>query len=305
MPQLVALTGATGFVGGAILSELRSSNVQVRALSRQSRPDSDSVSWLQGGLHQPHILQQLVEDADVVIHCAGAVRGRSLKEFVSINNTGTINLRNACLQQSMPRRFLHISSLAAREPQLSWYAKSKRMAEAELLARPGPSTITILRPTAIYGPGDKEIRPLLRSLKVGFLTAPAVPSNFSLLHVHDLVAAIKKWLALQDFPGGVYELDDGSANGYNWESLIQLTNQVWGKSVFKISVPLALLEHVARMNLKFSGILNYSPMLTPGKVAEITHPDWVCDNRPLLEKLKWEPAIRLADAMNAPDLLQL
>ena len=110
---------------------------------------------------------------------------------------------------------------------------------------------------------------------------------------------------MDTFPGGVYELDDGSVNGYNWETLIQLTNQVWGKSVFRINIPPGLLEYIARMNLEFSRALNYSPMLTPGKVAEITHPDWVCNNQALSDKLEWEPAIRLADAMNAPDLLQL
>ncbi|NKB37236.1 MAG: NAD-dependent epimerase/dehydratase family protein [Gammaproteobacteria bacterium] len=305
MPGYVALTGATGFIGKTILADLLQHGFRVKALSRKQQQDTENLHWIVGDLHSLPQLNALVENVDTVIHCAGAVRGSSLKEFVSINNTGSINLLNACQSKNTRIRLLHISSLAAREPQLSWYAKSKRLAEAELITRKNNVLTTIFRPTAIYGPGDKEIKPLLKSLKAGFLPAPDTQSQFSLLHIDDLVVAIRMWLEQKSFPGGIYELDDGSLNGYNWETLIQLTNQVWGKSVVRIPIPVPLLEVFAKINLKMSRLLGYSPMLTPGKVREITHLNWVCDNHPLTNTLGWSPTITLADAMNTPDLLQL
>ncbi len=301
----MAVTGATGFIGKSILADLVRGGYQVKALSRQAQQDSESVRWIVGDLHSLSQLNTLVEDVDTVIHCAGAVRGKSLQEFVSINNTGSMNLLSACKTQNIQRRLLHISSLAAREPQLSWYAKSKKMAEAELLVRKSNVLTTVFRPTALYGPGDKEIKPLLKSLKAGFLPAPNTNSQFSLLHINDLLLAVRMWLEAESFSGDIFELDDGSPNGYNWQGLIQLTNQVWGKSVVRIPVPISLLKVFAEINLKMARRFNYSPMLTPGKVREIMHSNWVCDNRPLTEKLGWLPTITLADAMNTPDLLQL
>ncbi|MFT5134019.1 MAG: nucleoside-diphosphate-sugar epimerase [Gammaproteobacteria bacterium] len=305
MSELVALTGATGFIGNALLLALANSGRRVRALSRQRRGHNELAEWVSGDLNSPQALIELVDGADTVIHCAGAVRGKSEEEFLSINDRGTANLLTACKSQSQHQRFLLISSLAAREPTLSWYALSKRRAEQTLQSHSDNMTCTVLRPTAVYGPGDKEIRPLLQAMKSGLLPVPNIKSQFSLLHINDLVAAILKWAAQSPPISGVYELDDGTANGYNWETLAELARDNWQRSVIKIPIPIALLKMLAVTNLGLARLLHYSPMLTPGKVCEITHPDWICDNTPLSRSLDWQPGIRLADAMREPSLLQL
>ncbi|MEX2352571.1 MAG: NAD-dependent epimerase/dehydratase family protein, partial [Gammaproteobacteria bacterium] len=125
MPGLVAVTGATGFIGQALISSLIRHNWQVRALTRNTPPGNEQISWVKGSLNDEAALEQLVDGAFAVIHCAGRVKGASLDKFIADNATGTANLVRISSTQPSPPRFLLISSLAARKPDLSWYASSK------------------------------------------------------------------------------------------------------------------------------------------------------------------------------------
>ena len=305
MSELVALTGATGFIGSTFLKALTNSGTKVRALSRKSRVSTDLVEWVSGDLNSPQSLAELVDGAQTIIHCAGTVRGKSEQEFLSVNMHGTANLLAACKMKTTDVRFLLISSLAAREPELSWYAQSKFKAEQMLKSQASNIDYAIFRPTAVYGPGDKEIRPLLKAMKMGLLPVPNVKSQFSLLHINDLVSAMLQWSSSHLPITGIYELDDGMANGYNWDSLVELAKENWQRNVLKIPLPIDLLNMCATSNLALARLINYSPMLTPGKIREIKHPSWVCDNTSLTKELGWEPTIKLADAMLNPALLQL
>ena len=299
MSGLVALTGGTGFIGRAVLANLMSQGWRVRALTRRAAPvQSNSVEWVRGDLGNRPALLKLVHDADAVIHCAGTVRGGSRQDFTRVNVDGTINIVDAAVSQKSPPRFLLISSLAAREPELSWYALSKRAGETALCERAGPMPWTSLRPTAVYGPGDRELRPLLAALRRGFLILPANPgARFGLLHVHDLAGAVCAWLRRPEADHGVFELDDGTPGGYDAGELARIADAVWHRKVIAISVPAAALSMLAGVNLRLSRLLRYPPMLTPGKVREVLHPDWICNNEPVCRALAWEPRIRLADAL--------
>lgn len=305
MAELVALTGATGFIGSSLLSSLVNSGRKVRALCRRTRTNGARTEWITGDLHSPRALSELVDGAEIIIHCAGTVRGKSEQEFLSINNEGTANLLSACKEKSQQRRFLLISSLAAREPDLSWYARSKSMAEQTLNLHGENMTRTVFRPTAVYGPGDREIRPLLRAMKAGLLPFPNIETKISLLHINDLISAIFTWINLSSTLDGVYELDDGAANGYNWDAMAALAREHWQRSVLKVPVPVRLLNMIAITNLGLARLLHYSPMLTPGKIREIVHPDWTCNNSAISSYLGWQPTIQLSDAMKNPSLLQL
>jgi nucleoside-diphosphate-sugar epimerase len=202
-------------------------------------------------------------------------------------------------QQTTPPRFLLISSLAARHPELSWYATSKRMAELLVLNRSPEMPGTIFRPTAVYGPGDKEMKPLFKATRRGVLPMVGRPTmRFGLLHVSDLVAAVLCWLSTPLPVHGLYELDDGMPGGYDSESVAAIAQEVWGRPVHCIFLPGSLVSLVATINLWSARLLHYSPMLTPGKVRELQHPDWVCDITPLTRALPdWQPCVHLRDAL--------
>ena len=298
MTERIALTGATGFIGRNLLTALDKSEYPTRALTRRRRTGSRSVSWINGDLNNRRALDELVEGCSSIIHCAGAVRGNSLEDFLEVNLRGTENVLAAVNTLRPLPRFLLISSIAARYPDYSWYARSKSMAESLLMAdRYSGLSRTIYRPTAVYGQGDKEMRPLFRLMRRGFLLGTAPPgARFSLIHVDDLVRAILKWLPAQQAQG-LFELDDGTREGYRWEDLAAIGYDTWKQPITHIRIPVTLLKSLAHVNLLLARVFRYQAMLTPGKVNELTHGDWVCDNALLTACLGWRPEISLADAI--------
>ena len=304
MRATVAVTGATGFIGHVFLRSLVASKWQVRALTRRLRPDDDpSVEWIRGDLDDVDALQKLVAGAFAVVHCAGTVRGSSQAQFDHTNVAGTANLVQICTQQELPPRFLLISSLTAKHPDLSWYAHSKRKAEQILIEHAQCMQWSIFRPTAVYGPGDHELKPLFRMSKYGFLLMPGLAvSRFSLLHVEDLAAALLCWLSAPGCVPGVFELADSMPEGYDRHTLAAIAQHVWGRSIWVLSLPSFLIFFAAYLNLWSARLCRYAPMLTPGKVRELLHPDWLCDNSDLKQSLPdWQPRINLQDAL--PDVI--
>jgi len=298
MPGLVAVTGATGFIGRALTGALLETGRHVRALGRRVPPDQGSIEWMAGTLEDKAVLSRLVNGADAVIHCAGQVRGHSARQFVRTNVEGTANIVRASAAQNPLPRFLFVSSLAAREPGLSCYANSKYLAEKVVADKAGAMPWTVFRPTAVYGPGDRELRPVFNACRRGILPVPGSPARrFSLIHIDDLVAAILLWVASGEPVQGVYELDDGTPGGYDYRQLAAIAGEVWGRRVFLLPLPLPLIHIVAGVNLLAARTFNYLPMLTPGKLREIRHPDWSCDNTPLKQALGWRPAVSLRDAL--------
>lgn len=299
MPKQVAITGATGFIGRVILEKLVENGWTVRALARRPQPDDQSVQWVYGDLDDQAALRQLIQNVSAVIHCAGVVRGGSLEAFTRINVEGTKNILRIVTEQTHQPRLLLISSLAARQPELSWYAQSKQMAEQVLVDAAESTSWAAFRPTAVYGAGDKELKPLFQATRCGILPVVGQLTNrFGLIHVDDLVAAVQCWLFAEETVAGIFELDDGKPDGYSFQELAQITQTVWGRKVRCVPVPTALFSLIALLNLKLSHLLNYAPMLTPGKVKELKHPDWVCNNQPLMQALPtWQPKVRLNEVL--------
>ena len=303
-PSLVALTGATGFIGAALLAHLTGSGWRVRALYRlragRTLPSSPGVEWLPGDLDDSEALGALVADADAVIHCAGTVRGARQADFDRVNAEGAGRIAQAAATAARAPRFLLLSSLAARMPDLSHYAASKRRGESAVKAASGNMRWTVLRPPAVFGPGDRELLPLFRCIAGGFAPVPAgAAGRFSLLHVDDLAAAVLDWLAADTGYGETFELDDGRPGGYDWDTVVTLAGRALraGRPVRRVSVPLPLLGLAALANLGLARLLGYAPMLTPGKVREITHPDWLCDSHAFARATGWRPTIGLESGL--------
>lgn len=274
----------------------------VRALVRNPEAakglETAGAQLVVGDLADLGALARLLETAGAVVHCAGAVRGASQADFAHTNIEGTANLLTALgMQQPLPRLIM-LSSLAARQPQLSWYASSKHQAEMLLREQhPGLDWI-VLRPPPVYGPGDRELTPVFRWLARGIMPVPSTPDNrMSLLHVHDLACAITALLDAESLPRQALGLSDGKAQGYDWRELAELGSQVWGRRVRLLRLPGPLLDALAAANLMLARRLRYAPMLTPAKVRELRHPDWVTDNREIQAVIDWQPTISLAQGL--------
>jgi nucleoside-diphosphate-sugar epimerase len=298
----VAVTGATGFIGRVLCTRLRADGYPVSALVRNPALAADlaahGVTLVPGDLDDGDALRALLDDCDIVIHLAGAVRGNSQQSFDHTNVRGTQNLLDALTTRKEIPGLLLISSLAAREPGLSWYARSKYQAEQCLHEGPPDLDWAIIRPPAVYGPGDKEMLPVFLWMSRGIAPVPGDPAaRVSLIHVEDLASAIVACLELPCLQHRTFTLDDGTPGGYDWDEMAAIAGGVWQRKVRLVRLPGPLLDVLACANLALSRALTYAPMLTPAKLRELRHPNWVVDNEAITAATGWQPQVRLSKGL--------
>ncbi len=287
--KTLALTGATGFVGKATVDHALARGHRVRALTRRDQPPRDGVTWIAGNLDSEDALARLASGADAVIHIAGVVNALSPAGFINGNVHGTARMAAAAASMGV-RRFVHVSSLSAREPQLSEYGRSKERAEDEV--RKSGLDWTMIRPPGVYGPGDMEMRDVFRIAKFGFVVLPPA-GRVSLVHVHDL-ARLLVAMAETDTGRHIYECDDGVDGGYSHAEFARLVGGAVGKRVIPIHVPRALL-HLAGHADRF--LREASAKLTPDRAAYLSHPDWTATPHHRPPAALWAPQIATLDGM--------
>lgn len=323
----VAVTGATGFIGGRIIDRLLRQGVQVRALTRRaiSRPATSpatpapeqgltcspatpaheqGLTWIRGSLDDDDALRALIGGADALVHCAGLVKARNRAEFFAANADAVRRLAAIAASASPDLHLVHLSSLAAREPSLSDYAASKAAGEEILRENAAGLGWTILRPPAVYGPGDREILKLFKSLRLGLAFLPGGGARHaSVIHVDDLSAAVTAVLASpgpeSPASGRTFELDDGRPGGYELAEIYALAAELLDKRLRTITVAPQVLTFAARANRAIAHLRGRAPMVTPGKIAELLHPDWVARSPNLAETGLWRPEISLRDGLAA------
>lgn len=288
---ILAITGGTGFLGGHVLRVAAERGHAIRALARTPQLPRAHVEWIQGALDRPESLAELIEGADAVIHVAGAVNAPGLPGFVEANVTGTATMITAA-EAAGVKRFVHVSSLSAREPDLSDYGWSKAASEAVL--RQSSLDWTIVRPPAIYGNGDREMLELFRLAARGFVPLPP-RGRLSLIEAGDLARLL---VGLVDAPAAIeaiYEPDDGMAAGYSHREFGKLLGRAVGRpKVLTLAVPTVLLTLGALVErIKYGA----AAKLTPDRVRYFCHPDWVCEKRP--PATLWHADIDAAQGLKA------
>ena len=278
MAATIAITGATGFVGRYLIERLRPSGVAIRALSR--RGAIAGATTIDGDLADTDALEALTRDAGRVVHLAGLVKSPDPAAFARINVAGTEQLARAMAKGS--GKLLLVSSLAARHPNVSAYARSKRAAEEAALAVLGPERVTILRPPAVYGPGDRATLLIFQQLAKGLLVAPGPRgARFSLIHVHDLALLIEGALAGRLALPPLLEPDDQRPGGYGWADLAAIAGRTTGRKVRLLRVPTRLLRQPARLCDALGRRFGLELPLTVDKLGELAHGQWVAGGPPL------------------------
>lgn len=270
----IALTGSTGFVGRHLCRALDEAGYSLRLLVRQGPRDCGfgTAETIIGTLDDEAALARLVAGAGAVIHLAGAIAAPDRATFFAVNAQGTEKLARAALAAGVTR-FIHVSSLAAREPQLSDYGASKRAAEDALL-KLAPPGLLIVRPPVIYGPGDRATLPLLAQFTRRLAVIPAgAQARISLLYVEDLANFLTARLA--DEMQGLREIDDGKPDGYGWPDLLKRAAETEGHEARVVFLPQWLLEGLSWPVGLLGSALKLRVPLTPGKVRELYHRDWV------------------------------
>lgn len=291
----LAITGGTGFVGKTLIRLARSQGHPVRALTRSPQPEQDGVEWIEGALDRPDRLRALANGSDAVIHVAGVVNAPDHEGFETGNVSGTLAMIEAARDAGV-RRFIHVSSLSAREPGLSAYGWSK--ARGEALVQASGLDWTIVRPPWVYGPGDADTLDLFKMARRGVVLLPP-EGQISVIEVSDLARLLLAVLPAPEAQAHVYEADDGTIGGWSHTGFGKAIGTAVGKDVATFSAPALLLNLAARLDGFFRGT---GAKLTVDRVRYFCHPNWVVDPERRPPASLWQPEIDTNEGLRATAL---
>jgi nucleoside-diphosphate-sugar epimerase len=325
MTQLrVAVTGATGFLGSHVCDALLAGGHRVRAAHRTT----SSLRWLQDkplrtvlvDLGDPASLDTFLAGCHAVIHCAGVVMADAVT-YERVNVAGTRLLLEAAARTGTIQRFVFVSSLAAGGPgtlaaprdesmpdqPVTGYGRSKRTAEGLVFGGAWPFRTVSLRPPALYGPRDREFRPLLRAAARGWtFRAGKRLQGLSLVHGQDAATAAVALLVAPEATG-VYYLDDGSgpdgprdANrrwpwGYHMDELRNVLGGLFNRPLRTVTVPLDVLRVLG--SLAPARSRRTSAVLHPDRRRDVEETGWVCAAARLRRETGWHPRWDLASGL--------
>ena len=250
MAMRVAVTGASGFVGGRIANRLRAAGHTVLAYGRRparelSTPQAGYTAWdiATTALDAPPV--------DAVVHCAALVGDWGPDEaYDAVNVEGT---RNVARSFGGSTRMVHVSTSSVYSDHVakvrvteaastgdcrhSAYGRSK--ARAEAVVRESWPTAVILRPHIVYGPGDTTLLPrVLASKRMGCLALPGSGRTLlSVTHVDNLAIAVD--CALRDTSvGGAFNVSD--ADTVSVDALLRTVLARTGVAIRLVHVPRAV-----------------------------------------------------------------
>lgn len=291
---MVAITGGTGFVGQAVLDAAERQGVTLRSLARTVPKDGRAhIHWVQGSLSDAASLGTLCEGASAVIHIAGLTNTPDPSHFEAANVDGTAAMIAAAKDAGV-KRFVFVSSLSARKPELSRYGASKL--KAEKLVEASGLDWTIVRPPGVYGPRDMDYYDMFRSARLGFVPLPPGGAS-SLIHVDDLAELL---LAL--VPSGpkvrrkLFEPDDGREGGWSHKELAAAIGKAVGRKVFAPHLPRLALDTAAAFDRIARGD---KAKLTPDRVGYMCHPNWVSRSDRRVPESVWSSTIGGEEGLKA------
>lgn len=304
-PLTVAVTGATGFLGRHTVAALAAAGCRLRLLARREplalgldpsiRPDV-----VLGALEDEGALRRLVDGADVVLHMAGAIKAADDAGYLRVNRDGTRALAQAVQAVAPAAHVVLVSSLAARHPELSGYAASKRAGEDALFEVLGRERTSVVRPPAIYGPGDRETMVFFELAARKLVPVPGkAGARISLLHGAD-AARMLTARVLGTPTGRVHALADDRPEGYGWrEILAAAAAAVGNRSPTYFPLPAGLLQTLGNGAGAIARIAGKNGMVSAGKIRELLHENWAVAPDELLRDLGASPRHGLVDGFAA------
>jgi uncharacterized protein YbjT (DUF2867 family) len=288
---VIAVTGGTGFVGSHFIELALAQGHQLRALTRRPQPERAGITWIEGALDKPDSLTVLVQGADAVLHIAGVINAPDRAGFAAGNIEGTRALI-AATEAAGIRRFVQVSSLTAREPDLSLYGWSK--AEADELLIASSLDWTIVRPPAIFGPRDQEMLELFKLAKRHVVPLPPAGGRMSVIAVGELIRLLLALPTSNALIREIVEPDDGRPDGWDHRDFARAIGIAMGSKVLPLPLPRPILDAIAALDGLFRG---KNAKLTPDRVAYFCHRDWVSHARPPTDV--WAPQEETPTALTA------
>ncbi len=296
---IIGITGATGFVGGAVLQQLLKNKHRVRLYVRDiSRLDhtnmipGDDLEIIVGDLNNVEKLHEFCKGLNTVIHCAAVISASHRKEYDTTNIVGTMNVVNA-VKENKVKRFIYLSSLAATRPQTCFYAHTKRKSEISVKNLDAVCDYVILRPPAVYGPADKGTFELFKmAYQKNMLIMPSNKyTRNALIYVFDIADVIVKLVEIKKPLKGIFELDDGVKEGYSWENIRLVYQDIIKKPIRLFLLNKFLVYPLARIMDIFALVFNKKAYLSYDKAKLFFSDDWLCKGNRIENYLDWQPSV--------------
>lgn len=317
----VAVTGASGFVGSKAADWLEERGYEVHRFGRRAAeqiPQPARASYRSWDMEQGVLADP--PEVDAVVHCAGRADdwGR-FEEFRRANVDGT----RAALETWPGARFVHVSSASVYDPNadhslvtedqadpadvvdcervrwLNAYGRSKRMAENAVMADAAERSI-ILRPHAVYGPGDTQLLPrLVDRIRFGRLVVAGDDSvRVSLTHVDNFSYAIG--LAIESDVRGAFNISDPTAP--TLDECLRTVLRTIGRPERILWLPAGPVRVLALLMEAACGFgRGPQPPVTRFQISHLTR-DFVYDLTKAREQLGYAPAIDLPAGLETVDL---
>ncbi len=325
----ILITGASGFIGSFIVQEGLRKGFDVwagmRSTSSKGYLTDERIHFATLDLSAPDKLRTQLQQYkaemggqgwDYVVHAAGATKCLHEEDFFRTNTEGTRNLIDALRQEDMvPRRFVFVSSLsifgAIREESVRratadnpWiyspikdtdtpqpnttYGRSKLEAEKYLTSVSG-FPYTILRPTGVYGPREKDYFLMAKSIRQHIDFAVGYrPQEITFVYMMDVVQAVYRCLDAPAAEGRAYFLSDGQI--YNSRRFSDLLQQELGNPwVLHIKAPLWFLRAVCWASGRISRLTGKMNALNNDKYHILAQRNWQCDIEPARRDFGYEP----------------
>lgn len=315
----ILITGATGFIGGFLVEEAISRGHKVFATVRSSSNtqylDNQEVALVPFDFSDKEAIGKVLSDhkIDIVINNAGLTRAKSQQTLDRVNAE---YLKNLCLAirncGSRKPYLLHISSLAALGPAeltpngivtndtaphpVTMYGRSKLKGERILKEEFSDLGFSILRPTAVYGPREKDLYTVFKSVN-SRVSAHIGKGNQKLtfIYVKDLVRMMVIAAEKQE-SHSEYNVGDGKT--YSTKELNKLIKESLGKKVIVVGVPLTVLSVLGHLSEYLGRVTGKYPTLNIDKVNEIKAQSWNFDATSTHLALGYTPQYLLSDGVN-------
>jgi len=309
------VTGGTGFVGSHLAEALVSRNYEVHCLVRRT----SDLKWLEGlnvrlvygSVTDPESLAAAVREKDIVFHVAGLTKARSAAEFLAVNAGGTRNVLAACKAHNPAvRRVVYVSSQAAAGPSRDGiplteespcrpvcnYGRSKLGGEQAAAQFASDLPVTIVRPSAVFGPRDRDVFFMFQFVNRGIL--PLIGSRdmrLSLIHVKDLAAAIVLAGERPEAAGQTYFA--ANPEPCRWVEAGEIVALALGKKARRVRIPIAVVWLVAAVARGISVFRRSPPVLSPDKVRQLKQAHWACSTAKIASTLGFRPRFSLEEGL--------
>ena len=324
----ILVTGASGFIGSYIVEEALNQGFDVwagvRGTSSRKYLQDERIHFAQLDMQNPCKLHSQLEDYkkemgkgwDFVVHAAGATKCLHKEDFFRTNTEGTKNLIDALRETEMvPQRFVFLSSLSifgaireepVRKPTADnpWiyapillsdepkpntaYGESKLAAE-RYLQEQKDFPYTILRPTGVYGPRERDYFLMAQSIKQHIdIAAGLTPQEITFVYVLDVVQAVLRSMEAPKAEGKAYFLSDGKVfNSRSYSDLVQ--EYLGGPWVLHLKLPLCLLRAVCWVSGRISHLTGKMNALNDDKFNILSQRNWQCDIQPAIDDFGYKP----------------